>query len=132
MPDRSKVITQTKRSAPPGWGLDVRQTTSTRKKVHVQETSKMPQMGLINRRRSGYKEKDLIFGKRKVRILFKTRALISLLYELKQYRKTETKWEDAVQRDALQILGIWGWRRRAGDREEWRSILRVARAHKGL
>jgi hypothetical protein len=28
------------------------------------------------------------------------------------------RWEDAVQKDALQILGTRGWRRRAENREE--------------
>jgi hypothetical protein len=27
--------------------------------------------------------------------------------------RPRTRWADAVQRDALQILGTWGWRRRA-------------------
>ena len=39
-------------------------------------------MGLINRRRSGYEEKDLIFGTCSVRTLFKTGALKSLLSKL--------------------------------------------------
>ena len=39
-----------------------------------------------------------------------------------------TRWEDVFQRDELQILGIRGWRRRAGDREQWRSVLREARS----
>jgi hypothetical protein len=46
--------------------------------------------------------------------------------------KPRTGWEDIVQRDALQILGIRGWRRRARDREEWRRLLREAGAQKGL
>jgi hypothetical protein len=32
--------------------------------------------------------------------------------------KPRTRWEDVVQRDALQILGIRGWRRRGGERGE--------------
>jgi hypothetical protein len=32
------------------------------------------------------------------------------------------RWEDAVQKDALQILGTRGWRRRAENREEWRQL----------
>jgi len=35
---------------------------------------------------------------------------------------------DVVQRDALQLLGIRGWRRRAENRDEWRE----AKARKGL
>jgi hypothetical protein len=42
------------------------------------------------------------------------------------------RWEDAVQKDALQILGTRGWSRRAENREEWRQILREAKARKGL
>jgi hypothetical protein len=42
------------------------------------------------------------------------------------------RWEDAVQKDELQILGTLGWRRRAENREEWRQILREAKALKGL
>jgi hypothetical protein len=37
-----------------------------------------------------------------------------------------------VQRDALQLLGITGWRRRATNRDEWRSLIRETRARKGL
>ena len=32
--------------------------------------------------------------------------------------KPRTRWEDVVQADAIQVLGIRGWRRRAGVREE--------------
>jgi hypothetical protein len=37
-----------------------------------------------------------------------------------------------VQRDALQLLGIRGWRRRAAKRDEWRSLMREVKARKGL
>jgi len=35
---------------------------------------------------------------------------------------------DEVQRDALQLLGVWGWRRKAESRDEWRHALREAKA----
>jgi hypothetical protein len=47
-------------------------------------------------------------------------------------RRPRIRWEDAVQKDALQILGTRGWRRRAENREEWRQLLREAKAQKGL
>jgi hypothetical protein len=46
--------------------------------------------------------------------------------------RPRTKWADVVQRDTLQILGIRGWRRRAENRDEWRHLLRDAKARKGL
>jgi hypothetical protein len=48
--------------------------------------------------------------------------------------KPRTKWENVVQKDALQILGIryWKKKKRAGDGEEWGHLLREARAQKGL
>ena len=38
--------------------------------------------------------------------------------------KPKTRWEDVIQRAALQVPGIRGWRKRAGDREEWGRLLR--------
>jgi len=51
MPDRLKVMAQTKRgySVPPGWGLSVRPTTSTRKNVYGEKTSKIPGKGMKKR-----------------------------------------------------------------------------------
>jgi hypothetical protein len=43
-----------------------------------------------------------------------------------------TRWTDVVQRDALQLLGIRGWRRRAANRDEWRHLMGEAMARKGL
>jgi hypothetical protein len=45
--------------------------------------------------------------------------------------RPRTKWADVVQRDALQLLGVRGWRRRAENRDEWRHALREANAWKG-
>jgi hypothetical protein len=37
-----------------------------------------------------------------------------------------------IQRDALQLLGIRGWRRRAENRDERTCLMREAKARKGL
>ena len=42
------------------------------------------------------------------------------------------RWADVVQRDALQLLGIRGWRRRAENRDEWKRLMRKAKDRKGL
>jgi hypothetical protein len=34
---------------------------------------------------------------------------------------------DAVQKDALQTLGMQGWRRRVENRDKWRQLLREAK-----
>jgi len=47
-------------------------------------------------------------------------------------RRPRNRWTDVVQRDALQLLGIRGWRRRAENRDEWRCLMREAKAQKGL
>jgi len=46
--------------------------------------------------------------------------------------RPRTRWAGVVQRDVLRLLGIRGWRRRAENRDEWRRIVREAKARKGL
>ena len=46
--------------------------------------------------------------------------------------RPRTRWADVVQRDALQLLGTRGWRRRATNIDEWRGLVREAKAQKGL
>ena len=46
--------------------------------------------------------------------------------------RPRTRWADVIQRDALQLLGIRRWRRRAANRDEWRHLMREAKARKGM
>jgi hypothetical protein len=46
--------------------------------------------------------------------------------------RPRTRWADVVLREALQLLGIRGWRRWAANRDEWRHLMREAKARKGL
>jgi hypothetical protein len=46
--------------------------------------------------------------------------------------RPRTRWVDVVRRDALQLLGIRGWRRRAANKDEWGRLMREAKAWKGL
>jgi hypothetical protein len=49
----------------------------------------------------------------------------------RQVGRPRTRWADVVQRNALQLLGIRGWRG-AANRDEWRRLMREAKARKGL
>jgi len=53
-------------------------------------------------------------------------------YTTRPVGRTRTRWADVVQRDALLLLGIRGWSRRAENRDEWRCLMREAKARKGL
>ena len=46
--------------------------------------------------------------------------------------RPRTRWAYMVQRDAIELLGIRGWRRRAANRDKWRHLMREANARKGL
>jgi hypothetical protein len=46
--------------------------------------------------------------------------------------RPRTRWADVVQRDATRLLGIRGWRKRAANRDEWRRLMREAKARKGM
>jgi len=54
------------------------------------------------------------------------------LYTTRPLGRPRNRWADVVQRDALQLLGIGGWRRRAENRDEWRRLMREAKVRKGL
>jgi hypothetical protein len=46
--------------------------------------------------------------------------------------RPSTRWMHVVQRDARQQLGITGCRSKAANRDEWRHLMREAKAQKGL
>jgi len=54
------------------------------------------------------------------------------VHTTKPVGRPRTRWADVVQRDALQLLAIRGWRQRATNRDEWRRLVREAKARKGL
>jgi len=54
------------------------------------------------------------------------------LHTTRPVGRPRTRWVEVVQRDALQLLGIRGWRRRAANADEWRRLVREAKARKGL
>jgi hypothetical protein len=60
------------------------------------------------------------------------RVLNRNFHTTKPVGRPRTRWVDVVQRDALQLLGIRGWRKRAANRDEWRHLMREAKARKGL
>ena len=60
------------------------------------------------------------------------KILNGAFYNTRPAGRPRTGWEDVVQRDALQLLGMRRWRRRARNGDEWRHALREARARKGL
>ena len=53
-------------------------------------------------------------------------------YTTRPVGRTRNRWTDVVQTDALQLLGIRGWRRKAENRDEWRSLVGEAKVRKGL
>jgi hypothetical protein len=53
-------------------------------------------------------------------------------HTIRSVGRPRTRWADVVQRDALRLLEIRGWRRRAKNRDEWRHLMREAKARKGL
>jgi hypothetical protein len=62
----------------------------------------------------------------------KKKVLNGNFYITRPFGRPRTRWADVVQRDALQPLGMRGWRRRAENRDEWRRLLGEAKARKGL
>jgi hypothetical protein len=60
------------------------------------------------------------------------RVLNGTFHNTRPVGRPRTRCTDVVQRDALQLLGVRGWRRRGENRDKWRHALREAKARKGL
>jgi hypothetical protein len=60
------------------------------------------------------------------------RGLNRNFHTLRQVGRPRARWADVVQRDALQLLGIRGWRSKAANWDEWRRLMRKAKARNGL
>jgi hypothetical protein len=60
------------------------------------------------------------------------RGLKENFHNTRPVGRPRTRWADVVQRDALQLLGIRGWRSKAANRDEWRRLMREAKARQGL
>jgi hypothetical protein len=60
------------------------------------------------------------------------RVLKGNFYTTRTVERPRTRWADVVQKDALQLLRIRGWRSKAANRDEWRRLMREAKARKGL
>jgi len=61
----------------------------------------------------------------------KKKVLNGNFHTTKPMGRPRSRWADVVQRDALQLLVIRGWKRRAANRNEWRHLMRKAKAPKG-
>ena len=60
------------------------------------------------------------------------KILNGTIYNTRPAGRPRTRLEDVVQRDALKLLGMRRWRRKASNGDELRHALREARARKGL
>jgi hypothetical protein len=60
------------------------------------------------------------------------KVLNGKFHNTRSVQKPRTRWEDIIQRNTSQILGIRGWRIRAEDRGEWRCLLRADKGQMGL
>jgi hypothetical protein len=63
---------------------------------------------------------------------FQKKIFNGKFYTTRPVGRPRTRWADVVQRDAIQLLGIGGWRRRDENKDEWSRLTRRAKTRKGL
>jgi hypothetical protein len=56
------------------------------------------------------------------------KILYSTIGGRRRVGKPRNRWIDAVEEDAKKLMGVRNWKRRAQDREEWRGLIREAKA----
>jgi hypothetical protein len=57
-------------------------------------------------------------------------VLNGIFHTTRPVGRPRTRWADVIQRDALQLLGIRGWRRRSETRDEWGCLMGEAEVWK--
>jgi hypothetical protein len=60
------------------------------------------------------------------------KVLNGTFHNTRPVERPRARWADMVQRDALQLLGVRGWRRKSSNKDEWRHALREAKPRKWL
>jgi len=60
------------------------------------------------------------------------KVLNGKFYTTRPVGRPRNRWADVVQRDALQLLGVRGWRRRTENTYEWRRLMSETKARKWL
>jgi hypothetical protein len=63
---------------------------------------------------------------------FQKKVLNGNFHTTRPVGRPRSRWVDVVQGDALQLLGIRGWRKTATNTDEWMHLVREAKAQKGL
>ena len=62
----------------------------------------------------------------------KKNVLNGNVYTTRPVGRPRNRWADVVQKDALQVLGIRGWRTRAENWDKWRRLMGEVKVWKGL
>jgi hypothetical protein len=90
-------------------------------------------LSVLDPRKSEYlKDYSLYFEHAYMTTWIPKKVLNGTFHNTRPVGRPRTRWADVVQRNALQLLGVRGWRKRAENRDEWRHALREAKARKGL